>query len=232
MLHERSTVHTNNLSRNPAALGARDESHNLGDLGGSPEPVERRRTRDALDHGLRLALAEELSVSRARGHGVHGDALAAEVLGEHARQLLDGALGGGVEGVRGGHGAAARDARAHEDDAAPRRHVRRRGLRQEQGAAHVEREGGLEGALGGAGEVLQGHRPRVGDDHVHAAEARHGARDEVAHLRGAGGVGLDCEGGRPVGFWEGGEGCFRSGGVSAVVQDYACAGGADALRYG
>lgn len=97
-------VRPQNLPTNPQTPLPAQKPNHPRDLLRHAQPPKRIPPCNLPHQLLRLALEKHVRGRRARRHAVDADALAAEVLGEHARHLLDCALGGDVEEVGGGYG--------------------------------------------------------------------------------------------------------------------------------
>ncbi|CAJ2500769.1 Uu.00g036220.m01.CDS01 [Anthostomella pinea] len=215
-LHERGPICTYDLSRDPTALGPCHESNQARDLFGGAQAVKGALRGDTLDQGLRLALHEQVGRRRPQRHGVDGDALPAQVLGQHARQLLDAPL---VEAYSayGGGTALLRVMPVETKMMRPPDDM--------CGSAFCARKNGPLTLRSGC----MGMIPRVGHQHVDAPELGHHRVDECLDRRDFRHVGLDGQG--PVGpnlrdDFVGG------GAVSAVVDDDAGAGCGDAVGDG
>ena len=94
-----TTIDSHHLPTHPATSLSAQEMDHIRDLLGSADTVRRAEASNHLEHLLVLALEEEFSARRARGDGIHANALTHKVLGDDADHLLDRTFGGVVEEI-------------------------------------------------------------------------------------------------------------------------------------
>src|SRR3989475_6712001 len=198
-----AAVDAERAAGDPARVRRGEEDDQPGDVGGLAHASGRDRApaeclgEHLVDRppGRRSArarrLLDRLGADEAGHDAVREDAVLREGVGQALREVDERRLGGGV-GREERVGLAA-DARGDVDDApaALRAHERHAGERETDGAHEVEREARLPVGLGEL-EEPPGRAPAgVVDQHVDAAEARHGPLDDELPAGLGGDVGGD-----------------------------------------
>jgi len=240
-LNHGASVHPDDLSVHPPALVAAQEPNDARDVLGRSQPPRRVLLLDGLDQRLWFSLEKQLRRRGARSNGVDGDSFPGQLLCQNPRELLDGALGGGVDQVVWRDSAGVRQAAAEENHPAAatgrrrgRLHVGDALLDEEQRPLDVDVEVAVVKLLGQGGERGEGaHEPRVGDYDVDAAEFLDGGRDQGGNVGQDGAVCLDWE--AAVGPAEAGDQGldFRGGGRGgAAGEDEGGAEGGEVLGRG
>ena len=133
-------------------------------------------------------MQEQIGRGRARRDRIHGDAAAAQFLGQDRGQGFDRRLGRDIDAVSLEPGAD--DAGREIDDASAVAQPARRLAHGVEAALQIDRDLLVEGRVIGVGDLAELHDAGIVDQHVDAAERRFRCVEHAAHGTGIADIGL------------------------------------------